>query len=195
MRVKCERLVGPEHMLAAMRTTTGKSMYDANFPRLETWHKMLLSTHSSHRAVLYRVYIEDIPYFAHVYLIRHHLGIQPHVYSQRDDGGAELHSKRDSYPQGALISMCADINADALLQIARKRLCYKSHRVIQEVLRKIKISLIANGDKYDQVLGNLMMRPCEWYPGYCSEPSSCGRFPEVKQLADVHQKVLKDHLG
>lgn len=191
MDVKFDRLVGPEYMLAAMRTTTGKSMYEMSYPKLETWYKMLLSPHSSHRAVIYRFYVEDIPYNIHVYLIRHHVGIQPHVYSQRDDKRKMGRTERDAKPQDEPITMCFDVNAAALLQIAQRRLCYQSHYRIRTLMELIKIGLIKHGDKYDQVLGRLMMQPCLWNPGICPEPKSCGKVRRVQTLAELHKSALE----
>ena len=192
MKVSFERLVGPEYMLGAMRSTTGRDMYKKTLPKLETWYTMLVSPHSSARSVNYRFYVEDIPYYAHVYLIRHHVGFQPHVLSQRDDEGKRETTERDEKPQNVPISMLFDVNSSALMQIAQRRLCYKSHRIVQEVLEKIKCSLIYTGDSYDKVLGKLLMRPCSFYKGYCPEPKPCGRVPGVTSLRELHMKVLED---
>jgi hypothetical protein len=191
MKVSFKRLVGPEYMLPAMRVTTGKDMYTDKLPKLETWYKMLLSSHSSARTVKYRIFIEDIPYYAHVYLIRHHVGFEPHVFSQRDDKGELDKTDRDDKLQSVPISMLYDANAPAILNIAQKRLCYKSHRVIQDAMRKLKCAFVYEGDDYDKVLGRLMQRPCSWWQGYCSEPKPCGKVPGIKALSEVHSKVLE----
>ena len=192
MKVSFERLVGPECMLPAMRSTTGKDMYSKELPNLKTWVKMCVSPHSSIRAVKYRIYFEDIPYYAHVHLVRHHVGIEPHVLSQRDDDGILDTTDRDEKPQGALISMMFDLNAQALLNMAQRRLCYKAHRVVQDAMEKLKCALIYEGDDYDKVLAKLMLRPCSWIPGYCPEPKPCGRIAGIKKLSDIHMKVLEE---
>ncbi|HUU86786.1 MAG TPA: hypothetical protein VMX17_03440 [Candidatus Glassbacteria bacterium] len=191
MKVSFERLVGPEYMYAAMRATRGKDMTVKKMPSLEIWQKMILSEHSSPRAVKYRIYIEEIPYYAHVHLIRHNIGVEPHVRSQRDDNGKEEVTFRDDTSQGAPISMILDVNVQALINIARKRLCYKAHRQVQDFVEKLKCALIYNGDDYDKVLGKLLMRPCSWFPGYCSELKPCGRIPDVRSLHEIHVKALE----
>lgn len=191
MKVSFERLVDPEYMLAAMRTTRGKDMRVKKAPTLETWQKMLISEHSSPRSVKYRVYIEDIPYYAHVHLVRHHVGVEPHVYSQRDDTGKEEVTPRDSLPQGNMVNMILDLNAQSIINIARKRFCHKAHRQAQDFVEKLKCALIYTGDEYDQVLGKLLMKPCSWFPGYCPEPKPCGRIPGVKSLHKLHSKALE----
>ena len=190
MEVTFKRLVGPEYMVPAMRVTTGKDMYTQKMPSLETWHKMILSEHSSHRSVVYRVYIEDIPFYNHVHLVRHSQGVTFNVYSQRDDEGIEETTLRDEIPQGTLINMFFDANVQALINIARKRLCHKSHRTTQNFVKKLKMALIYNGDDYDKLLGELLMKPCSWWPGLCSEPQPCGKVVGVQSLTDLHKSVL-----
>ena len=56
----------------------------------------------------------------------------------------------------------------------------------------IKKALIQHGDAYDQMLGKLMMRPCQLYYGICPEPEPCGKVPAVTTLVDIHTYVLED---
>ena len=186
MNVTIKRLIDPEEMVPAMRVTRGKAMLAVpKKPSLELWHKMIISQHSSHRVVVYRVFCEDVPYFAHVHFVRHNLGVQFHVKSQRSE------KDRDNIPQGALIDMFFDANVQALIHIEQARLCYKADAAAQALMQKIKYALILEGDEYDRVLGNLLMKPCQWYPGYCSEPSPCGRVTNITKLVDLHQQALK----
>ena len=191
MKVSFERTVGPEYMTGAMRTTRGKDMYKKRKPSVDTWYKMLLSSHSSARSVRYRIYIENIPYYIHVHYVRHHEGFEPHVFSQRDDDCVLEVSNRNDKSQDALIQMLADVNPMSILHLARERLCYKAHRVAQQVMEKLKCALIYEGDAYDRVLGNLMMRKCSWWRGYCNEPQPCGRIVGVKTLASIHKDALE----
>lgn len=186
MKVTFERLVGPEYMLPAMRVTQAKDMYTNSLPTAETWIKMLLSEHSSDRSVVYRFYCEDVPYYTHVHIIRHHMGFQPHVMSQRSE------EKREDLPQGSLVNMLFDANAQAIINIARKRLCYKADKTAQDLVEKMKCALVYDGDKYDQILGKVLMRPCSWFPGYCAEPHPCGRIVGVRSLFNVHQSILEE---
>lgn len=192
MEVKFERLVGPECMVPAMRVTRGKDMYTKKMPSLEMWYKMILSEHSSSRVVKYRIYVEDIPFYNHVHLVRHHVGFEPHVYSQRDDNSIDETTPRDELPQGTLINMFFDANVQALINISRKRLCHKSHRTTQNLIKKLKVALIYQGDAYDKVLGELLMKPCSWWAGVCAEPEPCGKVMGVRNLADIHLSVLEE---
>jgi hypothetical protein len=191
MKVSHERLVGPEYMIPVLRVTTGKDMKTKKMPSLELWYKMILSEHSSHRAVKYRIMVEDMPYYAHVHLVRHHVGVEPHVFSQRDDGGIETVTERDGLPQGACVNMIIDLNVQSIINIARQRLCFKAHKVLRNFVSELKKSL-QKSDDYDKILSRLLLRPCEWYKGFCKEPTPCGRVKGVTNLYDVHKGVLKD---
>lgn len=184
MKVSFIRKSGPEYMLPAMRATSGKDMHTLKMPTLETWYKMILSEHSSHRAVEYRIFCEDVPYFVHVHFVRHSVGIQFHVKSQRGD------ENREELPQGTLIDFFFDANVQGLLNLARSRLCFKADQNAQDLMKKVKCALIYEGDEYDKVLGNLLMKPCSWYRGYCAEPKPCGRIPNINKLSDIHRKAL-----
>jgi hypothetical protein len=58
------------------------------------------------------------------------------------------------------------------------------------LIKKLKVALIYQGDEYDRVLGELLMKPCSWWPGLCQEPEPCGFVVGVKNLAEIHYSVL-----
>ena len=190
MKVTYDRTVGPEYMLDSMRIVRGKDPKH-ELPSLETFYKMCIARHSSIRSVKYRIYIEDIPYYNHVHLVRHHVGVEPHVYSQRDDKGIYEHTDRDLKPQGELINMYLDVSIESMINIAMKRLCYRSHRSTQEFVEKLKCAFIFDGDDFDKILGKLLVRPCSWYPGLCAELKPCGRVPGVRSLNELHKNILE----
>ena len=186
MKVSFKRLIGPEEMVPAMRVTKGKDMFDAKMPSLKLWYKMILSQHSSHRVVVYRFYCEDVPYYVHTHFVRHNQGIQFHVKSQRVD------KDRANSLQGAFVDMLFDANVQALLNVAKARLCYKADDTARSLMKKIKYALIFEGDEYDKVLGKLLMKPCQWYPGFCSELESCGRVANIRSLSEVHRRIIDE---
>ena len=90
---------------------------------LNSWKaKMLLAEHSPIRLVTYYITIDNIRQWVTVHLVRHWLGFIPFVYSQRSDR-RELEVPRDELPQGSLNDMSVSVNAQALINISRKRLC------------------------------------------------------------------------
>ena len=168
MRVTHERLVGPEYMTPVMRVTAGnKRDYRPNKPTLKTWNAMLKAQHSPIRSVVYRFYIFDVPSWVTVHYVRHHVGIQPYVMSQRSN------PDRANAPQGELVDMILDINAQALMSLGKARLCTKAAKETREVIEAMVVDLY-QGDKYDIVLAHMIKPPCEIYD-MCFEPKPCGR--------------------
>jgi thymidylate synthase ThyX len=170
MKVSYVRLTGPEWMTGAMRTTTGKDMFAIKKPSLEVWKKMIASTggvgHSPLRAVSYRIYVEDVPSWVTVHYVRHHVGVQFYVKSQR-------HLGREEEPQGTLINMMFDINAQSLLSMAKARTCCKAAPQTREVMNLLRREML-QADDYDCMMAQAMIPSCEWY-GSCFELDPCGK--------------------
>jgi hypothetical protein len=176
MKVSYIRIAGPEWVTGAMRTTTGKDMFAVKNPSLDMWKKLIVSTggvgHSPLRAVTYRVYVEDVPSWVTVHYVRHHVGVQFYVKSQRTDRTPNV-QQRDKEEQGKLINMMFDINAQALLSMAKARTCLKAAPQTREVMNLLRHEMI-NNDDYDCMLAQAMIPSCEWY-GSCFEPQPCGK--------------------
>ena len=176
MEVSYIRLVGPEYITGALRATTGKDMYKVSLPKPETWERLVRSAHgvphSPLRVVQYRFYIEDIPSWVTVHFVRHHVGVQFYIKSQRDDRN-KSDTPRSKKPQGELINMMFDINANSLINMAKARLCNQAAKETRQVMNVIKACLLASGDQYDNILGEYMLKPCDI--GDCFEPYPCKR--------------------
>jgi hypothetical protein len=176
MKVSYVRLVGPEWMTGAMRTTSGGEMDVVKFPSLEMWKKMIVSAggvgHSPLRTLMYRVYVTDVPSWVTVHYVRHHVGVQFYIKSQRHEG-------RDEEPQGQLINMMFDINAHALLTMDKARTCKKAAKETRAVMEMLRHEMVHKGDDYDKMLAEVMVPPCEWYHS-CFEPSPCGKIQGIK---------------
>ena len=176
MKVRIERIVGPEYMTGALRATSGKDMYIVKKPAIKTFKQMVVSAggvpHSPLRAVNYRIYVEDVKSWVTVHYVRHHIGVQFYVKSQRTDRDPSS-GDRNKDPQDTLINMMFDINANSLLTMAQARLCCKAAPDTKAVMKAIKIELL-QGDEYDEILGMAMQPPCKWYDK-CFEPNPCGR--------------------
>ena len=176
MKVSYIRLVGPEYMSGALRATSGKDMYTVEKPSLKTFKQMVVSAggvpHSPLRTINYRFYVEDVKSWVTVHYVRHHIGVQFYIKSQRTDRTAGP-VDRNKEPQDKLINMMFDINANALLTMAQARLCSKAAPDTKTVMKAIRKQLL-QGDQYDELIGMAMQPPCKWY-GKCFEPQPCGR--------------------
>lgn len=130
--------------------------------------RMLLSEHSPIRLLEFDVSVEDIKQWISVHLVRHWLGFIPFVHSQRDDR-RKLDCSRDELPQGSLNDMDFSANAQALINISRKRLCNCAHVETREAWRQVRDAIAEK----DPVMASKMVRECV-YRGFCSESNCCG---------------------
>ena len=97
--------------------------------------KLLASEHSPIRELWFGIKME-IPYWVSVHLVRHHIGVNHYVQTQRDDRTDKETSRADA-PQGQIVSHIMSINAQELMFVARKRLCMQASKETRQVVREI----------------------------------------------------------
>jgi len=129
-----------------------------------TLEKIYRCEHSPIRTQLFWVEMVGIPTFVSVHLVRHKIGVEHFVRSHRDDRGGTGTEDRNTPVDHAML-----INAQALISMARKRLCMKAHTQTREVMWSIK-SAVA---EVDEDLAGFMGAECLYRKG-CHEPRSCG---------------------
>lgn len=120
--------------------------------------------HSPMRSQIFTVRMYDIPTFVSVHLVRHSVGLTHFVTSNRDDRGGDGKEDRNTPVNHAFIG-----NAESLINMARKRLCYKSHSKTVEVMEGIAREVY----KVDPDLEEYMVPECVYRNG-CYEVKSCG---------------------
>ena len=121
--------------------------------------------HSPMRTQLFWVELLAIPTFVSVHLVRHKIGVEHFVTSNREDrGGADSVDRNTPVNHGMLI------NAQSLINLARKRLCLKSHQKTQEVMRLLRTAVSAS----DVHLAARMVPECAYRGGVCHEIQPCG---------------------
>ena len=134
-----------------------------------TWKaKMLLAEHSPIRTVNYYISINNIRTWVGTHLVRHWLGFIPFVHSQREDRRV-LDCSRDELPQGSLNDMDIMANAQALINVSRKRLCGKASKETREAWKKVQDAV----REVDPVMADKMVPNCI-YRGFCCELECCG---------------------
>lgn len=155
-----------KRVLNAARRTVGKSPLDKE-PSYSFKKKILLAEHSPIRLLEYDFSWEDIKQWVTVHLVRHHEGCEKFVHSQREDR-RELSVPRDELPQGSLNDMDMTCNAQAMINISRKRLCSCASKETREawgqVIEKLK--------EVDPVLAEVCVPECI-YRGFCPEGDRC----------------------
>ena len=132
--------------------------------------KMYKCEHSPIRTQLFVVEMIDIPTFVSVHLVRHHVGIDHFVKSNREDRPGYSGDSGRLQPVNHMML----VNAQALINLARKRLCFQAHRETVKVMQAIKTEVA----KVDQDLANRLVPDCLYRNG-CNELKSCGYFARV----------------
>jgi len=124
--------------------------------------------HSPIRTQLFWVEMKGIPSFVSVHLVRHKIGVEHFVKSLRDDRCGKGGETRESPVNHAML-----INAAALIQMARKRLCVQAHAQTREVMRGIRDALATA----DPALVSFLIPECEYRGNVCHELKPCGLYP------------------
>ena len=161
-----------EKVKAAARTTIrkeGSGKYPTN-----SWKKtILLAEHSPIRKIKASWKWHDILSWVSVHFVRHHLGILHYVSTQRTD---RTGVDRDYLRQDALVEHECEANAQALINISRKRLCFQASQETRVAWQKVKEEV----RKSDPILASVMVRECV-YRGFCPEMKSC-RYCETEKF-------------
>ena len=172
----------------AARRTWGKDPINHE-PSTRFKKEILLAEHSPIRLLEYDFTISDIRQWVTVHLVRHHEGCEKFVHTQRQDINDEIERitktiidiftregllkdgwrERDYLFQGQPNDMDMTCNAQAFINISRKRLCFgcpspetrMAWEIVIEKLREI-----------DPVLAEKCVPECV-YRGFCPESRRC----------------------
>ena len=182
--IRMEKATLWKRALNAARRTIGKKPLDKE-PSNSWKAKMLLAEHSPIRLVEYEWTWSDIMQWVSTHLVRHHEGCEKFVHSQRGDRRAILEeynvSSRDELPQGATNDMDMTANAQALINISRKRLCNCASKETREAWKQVQDAI----REVDPVMADKMVPECI-YRGFCPEfMNSCGYANTEKYQQDL----------
>lgn len=128
--------------------------------------KVYQCEHSPMWTQLFWIEMIGIPNFVSVHLVRHSIGVDHYVQTMRDDRGAGEIANRTTPTNHAML-----INAQALVNMGRKRLCMKAHAETRLVMSEI----VEEITKIDPDLADVMVPECEYRGGACHEIKPCGR--------------------
>lgn len=193
MKVTRMECVRPDwiRVVNAARRTWGKKPINHE-PSNKFKRQILLAEHSPIRLLEYDFTIEDIRQWVTVHLVRHHIGCEKFVHSQRQDINdliEELVAKiieifkregldrpgwkeRDYLQQGEPNDMDMTCNAQAFMNISRKRLCYGCPSPETRLAWEIVIEALS---EIDPILAEKCVPECV-YRGFCPETSRCCGF-------------------
>lgn len=144
--------------------------------------RMLRCEHSPIRQIVIKWKWRDIFYWVSTHFVRHKFGVEHWVRTQRTD---RTGVDRNKEPQAALVEHECEANAQAIINISRKRLCNgaspETREAWKEFLEKIK-------DKQPELYSSCV--PDCIYRGHCFEFYSCG-FHKTEEF----KKQLAEYRG
>lgn len=148
----------------ATMTTIGKRT--GRYPDSMWKWRLLMAEHSPIRLLTFRIRFTDIPYWVVMHLVRHKVGVEHFVSTQRTD---RTGTDRSGLPQDNLVNYEMVADAQALINISRKRLCMCA----SPETRDAWMAVVEAIRKVEPELASCMVPECV-YRGHCTEINGCG---------------------
>lgn len=167
MEIRVTKLTGQDLMRRACEMTMNGGQKSKASLR-----KLYDSEHSPIRTQVFWIEMIGIPSFVSTHFVRHKIGVEHFVMTNRDDRGGDKEANRNTPVDHGMF-----INAQALINMSRKRLCKKAHAKATEVMQAIKEEIA----KVDPDLENFMVPECLYRNG-CHELKTCGYYQKWKGL-------------
>ena len=145
--------------------TIGKTT--GSYPTSEWKRRLLMSEHSPIRRIKFYWRWKDLKSWVSVHFVRHKIGIEHWVSTQRTD---RTGINRDDLPQGSLVNHACDADAQALINISRRRLCNCASKETREAWQQVKNKVGIT----EPELAGCMVRECVYRNGFCTEVFTCG---------------------
>ena len=166
---------------------TTKRMNSTEVPSSKLKTKLLFSEHSPIRSLEYIWEWVDIPYWVSVHFVRHHEGITHFVSSQRNDI-QKVYDRRKA-PQDSLVNHRCVANAQAIMNIAKSRLCINASTETRfawfQFLQALK-------DHSPEIV-SLCVPPCVYRNGICPEvfkPCGYNKSNVFKSSLEIYTELI-----
>lgn len=160
------------------------------YPTSEWKRRLLMSEHSPIRKLKMAWRWIGIKYFVSVHLVRHWLGIEHFVGTQRTD---RTGVNRDDLPQSNLVNHECEANAQALINISRKRLCNCASKETREAWQQVKDYIATR----EPELAKCMVKECVYRNGLCPEMFPCGynKTPKFEEELKEYTSFLSHQIN
>lgn len=158
--------------LTELRAACDATRHPGQAPSTATLERMYRCLHSPIRTQMFWIRMEGIATFVSVHLVRHKHGVEHFVESNRDDRGGTNADRLTPVNHSMLV------NAEALINMARKRLCYASHKTTVGVMARVRNAI----RRVDPDLADNMLPECVRC-GYCPELRACAAGPVAVIMA------------
>lgn len=150
------------------------------YPTSEWKRKLIMSEHSPIRRMKFYWRWQAIKYWVSVHIVRHKIGIEHWVNTQRTD---RTGVDRDEIPQSALVNHACEADAQAMINMSRRRLCNCAAAETRQAWQAVKDKTA----KVEPELASCMVRECV-YRGFCPEMFPCG-FSKT----EAYQQELREY--
>lgn len=168
--ITCEKVTDWPLVYDTARATQGKT--PLHMMPSDKWKRtMMFAPHSPIRALQFFIQVQ-CPYFVQGHITRHKAGIEFFCGSQRNDRQDKYDRRAARQDTPVLMGML--VNADALRQISRRRLCHKA----DPDTRKVWLAVVNAISKIDPIVAEACRAECWWNGGRCFEPKSCNN-PQI----------------
>ena len=157
------------------RNTVNKEATEKE-PTIDFKKKILISEHSPIRLIEIKWRWEGIKSWISVHFARHWLGWDKWISTQRND---RTGVDRDKSPQDTPVNYDGKGNAQAIINVARFRLCNSAHPETRAYMEDLKESI----HEFEPELSDVMQRNCI-YRGGCPEFNPC---PYWKNFCEKHK--------
>lgn len=157
-----------------------------NEPSSKWKRKMLLCEHSPIRGLFFDFKWTDLKYWVSVHFVRHKIGIEHYVRSQRTD---RTGVDRDSLAQDSIVEHRICANAQAMINISRKRLCNNASKETKEAW----MAILETIKEKEPEIYSVCVPDCI-YRGWCYEYKSCGYYKteDFKKRLEEYRKDIND---
>lgn len=149
----------------AARTTIGLDAGQGE-PSSSWKRRMLLAEHSPIRLLTIKWKWANLPWWVQTHFTRHHVGVEWFVKTSRSD---RTGINRDTLTQDSPVDVEGAANAQAIINISRKRLCNQASKETQRAWQAFLETL----EDIEPELFAVCVPECI-YRGHCYEYKSCG---------------------
>ena len=187
MKIAVRELTDNQEVMNRCRVTVWKDKLDKE-PSETFMENIYKAEHSPIRDKWFSIHIEGVKSWLATHFVRHSIGYTPYVSTQRDDR-LLYEGSRDDRKQGELVNMDITLNAQAFINVSRKRLCGQAHIEAQQLWNNVLNEL----KEIDEQLFNNCVPECI-YRGFCSEITPCNN-GEGRCNSKKYIQWRKDYIG
>ena len=138
--------------------------------------KIYRCEHSPMRSQIFTIKLYNVPTFVSVHFVRHNIGINHFVLSNRNDRGG---AGDDVVNRLTPVNHMMILNAESIINMSHARLCNKASELTRIWMQKIRNQML----HVDAALYNYMVPKCVYRNGKCGELRPCG---EVNKMMETY---------